>query len=72
MKHWFGDLMLNVFLRMVTRKQSHRGGADCEEGEVQSFEDFIGDVSYLFGVLVLSDAIPFIGCLDFSMDMKRQ
>lgn len=36
MKHWFGDLMFSVFLRMVAGKQHHRGGADCEEGEAQS------------------------------------
>jgi hypothetical protein len=64
MKHWFGDLMLNVFLRMVAGKQCCGGGADCEEGEVQSFENLMGDVSFLFGVFVLSDTISFLGWLD--------
>ncbi|KAE7999829.1 hypothetical protein FH972_004224 [Carpinus fangiana] len=74
MKHWFGDLMLNVLLRMVAGKQCCGGGADCEEGEVQCFENLIGDVSFLFGVFVLSDTIPFLGWLDvngYKKPMKR-
>ncbi|XP_059456444.1 cytochrome P450 CYP82D47-like [Corylus avellana] len=72
MKHWFGDLMLNVFLRMVAGKQCCVGGADCEEGEVQSFENLMGDVSFLFGVFVLSDTMPFLGWLDVNGYKKGQ
>lgn len=56
--------MLNVTLRMVAGKRFHGAGVDCEEGEVQSFEKVMRDFSYLFGVFVLSDTVPFLGWLD--------
>lgn len=38
LKQWFGDLMLNITLRIVAGKRFCGAGADCEDGEVQSFE----------------------------------
>lgn len=70
MKLWFGDLMLNIFLRMVAGKRYCRGGDCCEEGELQSFEDAMRDVSDLFGVFVLSDTIPFLRCFDVNGHKK--
>lgn len=64
MKQWFGDLMLNVTLRMVAGKRFYGAGADCEEGEVQSFEKVMRDFSYLLEVFVLTDTVPFLGWLD--------
>jgi hypothetical protein len=64
MKQWFGDSMHNVILRMVAGKRFFGAGADCGEGEVQSFEKLMRDFSYLFGVFVLSDTIPFLRWLD--------
>ncbi|GMY11645.1 Cytochrome P450 82A3 [Fagus crenata] len=64
MKQWFGDSMHNVILRMVAGKRFFGAGADCGEAEVQSFEKLIRDFSYLFGVFVLSDTIPFLRWLD--------
>ncbi|KAB1204822.1 Cytochrome P450 82A3 [Morella rubra] len=66
MKHWFRDLMHKVFFRMVAGKRHHEAGADCEESEVQNFENVMRDVSYLFGVFVLSDTIPFLEWLDIN------
>lgn len=66
MKHWFRDLMHKVFFRMVAGKRHHEAGADCEESEVQNFQNVMRDVSYLFGVFVLSDTIPFLEWLDIN------
>lgn len=66
MKQWFGDLTHNVALRMVEGRRCFGPYADMEEGEARRCQKVIGDFGYLFGVFVLSDAIPFLGWLDFN------
>lgn len=75
MKQWFGDLTLNVALKMVGGKPYYEG---CDngsaEGEARKYKKDMRDWMCLFGVFVLSDAIPFLGWLDingYEKAMKR-
>ncbi|EOX91269.1 Cytochrome P450 [Theobroma cacao] len=65
MKQWFGDLTHNIALRMVGGKRFFGPNADCEEAEARRCQKVMRDSAYLFGVFVVSDALPFIGWLDF-------
>ncbi|KAA3474309.1 cytochrome P450 CYP82D47-like [Gossypium australe] len=65
MKQWFGDLTHNIALRMVGGKRYFGPNADCEEAEARRCEKLMRDFVHLFGVFVLSDAIPFLRWLDF-------
>ncbi|MBA0618215.1 hypothetical protein Godav_027591, partial [Gossypium davidsonii] len=65
MKQWFGDLTHNIALRMVGGKRYFGPNADCEEAEARRCETVMRDFVHLFGVFVLSDAIPFLRWLDF-------
>ncbi|KAL1144135.1 hypothetical protein V6Z11_A11G209200 [Gossypium hirsutum] len=65
MKQWFGDLTHNIALRMVGGKRYFGPNADCEEAEARRCEKVMRDFIHLFGVFVLSDAIPFLRWLDF-------
>ncbi|XWS33687.1 hypothetical protein CRYUN_Cryun22dG0104300 [Craigia yunnanensis] len=65
MKQWFGDLTQNIALRMVGGTRCFGPKADCDEAEARRCQKVMRDFVYLFGVFVLSDAIPFLGWLDF-------
>lgn len=74
MKQWFGELTLNIVLRMVGGKRYFGPSADGEEAEARRNQKVMRDFVCLFGVFVLSDAIPFLGWLDFNgyeKTMKR-
>lgn len=60
MKQWFGDLTQNIALRMVGGKTCYGAG----EGEARRYKEAMRDWVCLFGVFVVSDAIPFLGWLD--------
>ncbi|KAA8547275.1 hypothetical protein F0562_003861 [Nyssa sinensis] len=64
MKQWFGDLTHNTALRMMGGKRYFGGStADCDEEEEKRkwrCQKVMRDFFYLFGVFVLSDAIPFM------------
>ncbi|KAK8678501.1 hypothetical protein V6N13_143999 [Hibiscus sabdariffa] len=62
MKQWFGDLTLNVILRMVAGKRHFGGGAKGEEA--RRCQKAIREWFHLLGVFALKDAIPFLGFLD--------
>ncbi|CAI8588792.1 unnamed protein product [Vicia faba] len=70
MKEWFGDLTLNIALKMVGGKVYHGG----EDGEGRKYREAMRDWVCLFGVFVMSDAIPFLGWFDvngYEKAMKR-
>ncbi|CAJ1929815.1 unnamed protein product [Sphenostylis stenocarpa] len=75
MKQWFGDLTHNIILRMVGGKPYYGDSTDdCAEGEARRYKKAMRDFMSLFGVSVLSDAIPFLGWLDnngYKKAMKR-
>ncbi|KAG5061139.1 hypothetical protein JHK87_002168 [Glycine soja] len=64
MKQWFGDLTHNIILRMVGGKPYYGAGDDYAEGEARRYKKTMRDFMRLFGVFVLSDAIPFLGWID--------
>ncbi|KAJ7944375.1 Cytochrome P450, partial [Quillaja saponaria] len=66
MKKWFGDLTYNVALSMVGGKRYFGASADCAESEATRFQKVTRDFIYLFGVFMMSDAIPFLGWLDIN------
>ncbi|OMO55647.1 Cytochrome P450 [Corchorus olitorius] len=71
MKQWFGDLTHNTSWRMIGGKRYFGPNADCEEKEARRCQKLVRDFAYLFGVFVLSDAIPFLGWLDFFQGYKK-
>ncbi|CAJ1929820.1 unnamed protein product [Sphenostylis stenocarpa] len=72
MKQWFGDLAHNIVLRMVKGKPYY--GASDDYAEAKRYKKTMRDCMSLFGVFVLSDAIPFLRWLDingYEKAMKR-
>ncbi|XP_040986237.1 cytochrome P450 CYP82D47-like isoform X1 [Juglans microcarpa x Juglans regia] len=71
MKQWFGDLTQNLALRIVGGKRYFGTNADFDEDEARRFQKVMREFFHLFGVFVLSDAIPFLGWLDLNRYEKR-
>ncbi|RYQ80484.1 hypothetical protein Ahy_Scaffold1g106869 isoform A [Arachis hypogaea] len=68
MKEWFGDLTHNVSLRMVGGRPYYGESGDGyeESEEARKYKKAMRECVRLFGVFVLSDAIPSLGWLDFN------
>nr|ASW21052.1 cytochrome P450 CYP82D2 [Scutellaria baicalensis] len=64
MKQWFGDLNLNVVLRMVAGKR-------WIGPETGRWREVLRDFFYLAGMFVPADAFPFLGWLDLGGHEKR-
>ncbi|PIA45575.1 hypothetical protein AQUCO_01600049v1 [Aquilegia coerulea] len=64
-QRWFGDLTLNMIIRMVAGKRYFGASAELDENEARGLQQAIKDLFYLLGIFVVSDAIPFLGWLDF-------
>ncbi|PKI36146.1 hypothetical protein CRG98_043445 [Punica granatum] len=62
MKRWFGDLNLNFSLRLVGGKQYR----NSEEKDPEYCRRLARDFFNMFGVFVLSDAIPMLGWWDMN------
>ena len=71
MKEWFGDLTLNVAIRLVGGKRYFGTNADVDEESARGVQKVMREILYLFGVFVLSDALPFLGWLDINGYEKR-
>lgn len=74
MKEIFGDLAMNIIVRMMAGKRyfSSNGAGDEESRRCQKA---LGDFFYLVGLFLASDTVPFLGWLDLMMGyvgkMKR-
>ncbi|RYQ80488.1 hypothetical protein Ahy_Scaffold1g106869 isoform F [Arachis hypogaea] len=68
MKQWFGDLAFNIILRMVGGRPYYGESGDGyeESEEARKYKKAMRECVRLFGVFVLSDAIPSLGWLDFN------
>lgn len=66
MKQWFGELTHNIALRMVGGKRYFGANADFDEDEAHRYQKVMREFFSLFGVFVLSDAIPYLGWLDMN------
>ncbi|KAA8528585.1 hypothetical protein F0562_035940 [Nyssa sinensis] len=66
MKKWFGDLTLNVVLRMVAGKRYFGASAASDEKEARRCQKVLRNFFHLLGLFVVSDAIPLplMGWLD--------
>nr|POE57999.1 cytochrome p450 82a3 [Quercus suber] len=64
LKQWFGDMNLNVILRMIAGKRYFRTSDGVNEEEAQRCQKALRDFFHLLGLFVVSDAIPFLGWLD--------
>ncbi|MED6218267.1 hypothetical protein PIB30_025189 [Stylosanthes scabra] len=69
MKKWLGDMNLNVILRMVAGKRySWKGGDEQQVRRIRwAFREFFR----LTGVVVIGDAIPALGWVDFGGKIKE-
>ena len=68
MKKWFGDLTLNLVLRMIVGKRD-----DVDEEEEEQCRRAIREFFRLTGTFVIADAIPWLRWFDFGgyeRDMK--
>ncbi|XP_071731466.1 cytochrome P450 CYP82D47-like [Rutidosis leptorrhynchoides] len=67
---WFGELNMNVMLRLVSGKRYKIG----EEDEMNRFREVVREYFDYLGRFVVADAIPFLGWLDLGgheKTMKR-
>lgn len=69
MKQWFGNVCFNIVLRMVAGKRYF--DASSEHCEAQYCQKVIRDFVHLFGVPVLSDAIPMLRWWDMKGAKKE-
>ncbi|KAL2346360.1 hypothetical protein Fmac_000360 [Flemingia macrophylla] len=69
MKQWFGDVNLNVILRMIAGKRYSTKGED--EQQVRRIRRVFREFFRLTGLFVVGDAIPFLGWLDLGGEVKE-
>ncbi|MBA0572669.1 hypothetical protein Golob_002995, partial [Gossypium lobatum] len=63
MKERIGDLATNIIVRMIAGKRYCGIKESCSE-ESRRWQKALGDFFYLTGLFLVSDTIPFLGCLD--------
>lgn len=72
MKRWFGDLTLNVIIRMIAGKRYFGGAIDVsEEKEARQCQKAARDFFHLVGIYVVADFVPFLGWLDLEGHEKK-
>lgn len=64
MKKWFGELNLNVTLRVVFGKRYVGGGAASNDEEARRCRRVMREFFRLLGVVVVADSLPFLRWLD--------
>ncbi|KAE8100588.1 hypothetical protein FH972_018474 [Carpinus fangiana] len=64
LKQWFGDMSLNVILRMVAGKRYFSTTAVADEEESRRIQKSMREFFNYIGMLVVSDTIPYLGWLD--------
>lgn len=69
MTQWFGDLNLNVILRMVAGKRFYDDGAEAEEG--RRTREVMRDFFHLSGLIIPGDVFPFLGRFDIGGYEKK-
>ncbi|KAG8383824.1 hypothetical protein BUALT_Bualt04G0054000 [Buddleja alternifolia] len=69
MKQWFGDLNLNVVLRMVAGKRFQ--GTSADAAEARQCREVMRNFFHLSGQFVVADALPYLGWLDIGGYEKR-
>ncbi|KAK9940133.1 hypothetical protein M0R45_016807 [Rubus argutus] len=64
LKQWFGDLTLNVILRMVAGKRYSVATDDKEKKEARQVQKALREFFYFVGLFLVGDAIPYLRWLD--------
>ena len=64
LKQWFGDLNLNVIIRMIAGKCHFCVSDVVDEEKARRFQKAMREFFHLLGLFVVSDAIPFLGWFD--------
>ena len=70
MKQWFGDLTLNVILRMVAGKRFFGAIAASDEKEARRCQKAFREFFQMMGLSLVGDAIPWLGWLDLGGHQK--
>jgi len=70
MKQWFGDLTLNVILRMVAGKRFFGAIAASDEKEARQCQKAFREFFQMMGLSLVGDAIPWLGWLDLGGHQK--
>ncbi|XP_059454115.1 cytochrome P450 CYP82D47-like [Corylus avellana] len=65
LKQLFGDMTLNVILRMIAGKRYFFTTTVADEEESQRIQKSVRVFFHYIGLFVVSDTIPYIGLLDF-------
>ncbi|KAF9587219.1 hypothetical protein IFM89_039563 [Coptis chinensis] len=71
MRQWFGDLTLNVILRMIAGKRYSGSMSSCDETEARTCQKGMRDFLRLLGLFIIEDALPYLSCLDLQGYKKR-
>ncbi|XP_042483981.1 cytochrome P450 CYP82D47-like [Macadamia integrifolia] len=74
MKNWFGDLMLNIILRIVAGKRYSGTDTSYDMEEKLQCQEAMRAFFHMTGLSVISDAIPFLEGLDlqgYERKMKK-
>ncbi|KAF9600568.1 hypothetical protein IFM89_010054 [Coptis chinensis] len=74
MKQWFGDLTLNVILRMIAGKRYSGSMSSCDETEARTCQKGMRDFFRLLGLFIIEDALPYLSWLDlqgYKKEMKN-
>ncbi|GMP47490.1 hypothetical protein CsSME_00015191 [Camellia sinensis var. sinensis] len=64
MKEKFGDLVMKIILRIVNKNYRYVGNSRSSKEESRRCQKALGDFMRLVGLLLISDAIPFLGWFD--------
>ena len=70
MKQWFGDVNLNVILRMISGKR-YSAKSEDDLQQVRRIRRVFREFFRLTGLFVVGDAIPFLGWLDLGGEVKE-
>ncbi|KAI7752736.1 hypothetical protein M8C21_021673 [Ambrosia artemisiifolia] len=70
MKKWFGELNMNIMLRLIAGKR-YTGGDDEDQEEMMSCRETIRVWFHYLGQFLVEDALPFLGWLDLGGYKKK-
>ncbi|XP_026449549.1 cytochrome P450 CYP82D47-like [Papaver somniferum] len=71
MNGWFADFSFNVVARMIAGKRYFGKKSDGGEEETRRYREAMNDFMHLLVIFLVSDAVPFLGGLDFQGYKKR-
>ncbi|XP_019454573.1 PREDICTED: cytochrome P450 82A3-like isoform X2 [Lupinus angustifolius] len=64
MMQWFGELTLNVILRIIAGKRNYDNACEADQEEAQRWLKAMREFFHLMGLFVVGDSIPWLRWLD--------